>query len=73
MAAPRARGASSGPFRRASIRSSHASGSFVPAEEKSLMPLSSKGLCEADSTMPPWVSRARVRRAMPGVGSTPTV
>src|SRR3989442_7234437 len=72
MAAPRARGAASGAFTRASIWSSHTSGNFVPSEEKSLMPLSSNGLWEAESTMPPSAASARVSSAIPGVGSTPT-
>ena len=73
MSALRARGAVSAAATRASICASHASGNFVPSEEKSLMPLSSNGLWEAESTMPPCASRARVISAMPGVGSTPTV
>ena len=36
------------------------------------MPLSSKGLWDAEITTPPCASRRRVRCAMPGVGSTPT-
>ena len=35
------------------------------------MPLSSKGLWEAERTTPPCASRRRVRYAMPGVGRTP--
>ena len=61
MLAPVGLGATSGCLRRASISSSQASGNFEPSEEKILIPLSSKELCEADSTTPPWASSARVR------------
>jgi len=70
--APRARGARSSPWRPCSISSSQASGSFVPSEENSLMPLSSNGLWDALSTMPPWAPSFFVRSAIAGVGSTPT-
>ena len=55
-----------------SIRASMASGSFNPSPEKNLMPLSSKGLWEAEMTTPASARRLRVMKAMPGVGSGPT-
>jgi hypothetical protein len=42
-----------------------------PASEKNLIPLSSKGLCEALITMPADRRSARVRYATAGVGSGP--
>ena len=54
-----------------SIAASTASGSLVPEAEKNLMPLSSKGLCEALITMPADSRSARVRYATAGVGSGP--
>jgi hypothetical protein len=45
----------------ASISSSTASGSLVPCSEKNLMPLSWKGLCEAEITTPADRRSARVR------------
>ncbi len=56
----------------ASISRSTASGSFVPSAEKNLMPLSSNGLCEAETMMPADRRSARVRNATPGVGIGPT-
>ena len=61
MSMPVGHGAVSGPLSRPSISSSHASGNLAPSEEKILMPLSSKGLCEADRTTPPCASSRRVR------------
>ena len=45
----------------ASIANSTSSGNFVPAPEKNLMPLSSKGLCEAEITTPACKRKARVK------------
>ncbi len=44
-----------------SIACSTLSGSFAPASEKNLIPLSSYGLCEALITMPAESRSARVR------------
>jgi hypothetical protein len=55
-----------------SISRSTASGSFMPSAEKNLMPLSSKGLCEAEIMIPADKRSARVRKATPGVGIGPT-
>jgi hypothetical protein len=43
------------------MASSTSSGSLVPVAEKNLMPLSSKGLWEAEITTPAWSRSARVR------------
>jgi hypothetical protein len=55
-----------------SIRSSIASGSFIPSAEKNLMPLSSGGLWEAEITTPASAARWPVRKATAGVGTTPS-
>ena len=55
----------------ASISSSIASGSFVPAAEKNLIPLSSGGLWDAEITTPLEAPRSVVRNATAGVGSMP--
>src|SRR5580658_3125700 len=53
-----------------SISRSTSTGSFVPSTLKSLIPLSAKGLCEAEITAPgAW--RDSATAATPGVGSTP--
>jgi hypothetical protein len=44
---------------------------LAPAAEKNLIPLSSNGLCDALITIPADSRNARVRYAMPGVGSGP--
>src|SRR5580698_8197359 len=68
------RGGPSGSRRMAwSSRSTSAStstGNLVPSRLKSLMPLSPKGLCEAE-TMAPGTWRRSAMAATPGVGSTP--
>jgi hypothetical protein len=56
---------------RRSIASSTSSGSFAPLAEKNFIPLSSNGLCDALITMPADSRSARVRYAMPAVGSGP--
>ena len=63
--------AGAGAARAASISSSSSSGSFMPFAAKSLMPLYSGGLCDAEMTTPHDAPRSRVRYAMAGVGSTP--
>ena len=55
-----------------SIFASKSSGSLKPLAAKNLMPLSWKGLCEAEMTTPASARRLRVRNAMPGVGIGPT-
>ncbi len=45
----------------ASISASTSSPSLAPALEKNLMPLSAKGLCEAEMTMPASARKVRVR------------
>ena len=57
---------------RASIASSSASASLCPPRAKNLMPLSGIGLCDAEIITPRSASRAAVRNATAGVGSTPT-
>jgi hypothetical protein len=47
-----------------SMASSTASGSLKPSAPKSLMPLSRKGLCEAEMTTPAWNPWVRARKAM---------
>jgi len=56
----------------ASISPSTASASFMPSPEKNLIPLSSKGLCEAEIITPAERRSALVRNATPGVGIGPT-
>ena len=61
--APGARGDVLGRPGAASISASQASGNFAPLAVRSLMPLSSKGLCDAVKATPPWASqRARQQR-----------
>ena len=55
----------------ASTRSSSSSSSLKPSAPNSLMPLSGKGLCEAEMTAPRLAPCSRTSQAMPGVGSTP--
>ena len=58
----------------ASTSRSTLSVNFSPRPENTLMPLSSKGLCDAEITTPAsYSSKARVRYATAGVGSTPTL
>ena len=47
------------------------SGSLAPPAAKSLMPLSAKGLCDAEITAAGHARAAADRQATPGVGSTP--
>ncbi len=61
------RSRSRGSSRKLSISSSASSVSFAPSRSKSLTPLYSGGLCDADTTAP----RSRAQRATAGVGSTP--
>ena len=56
-----------------SISSSISSGSLKPVDEKILMPLNSKGLCEAEITIPASAPYFKVRYATAGVGMTPRV
>ena len=55
----------------ASISFSTSSDSFWPSGPKNLMPLSSKGLCEAVIITPRSARRERVSMATAGVGSGP--
>src|ERR671918_489103 len=55
-----------------SISSSTSSGSLKPSPENSLMPLSSAGLWEADTTAPACAWRSWVMNATAGVGTMPT-
>jgi hypothetical protein len=55
----------------ASTARSSGSPNFSPRPEKTLMPLSPYGLCEAESTTPRSKSKARARQATAGVGMTP--
>ena len=57
---------------RSSMSASTSSGSLKPSAEKILMPLSWKGLCEAEMTTPASARMEVVMKAMPGVGSGPT-
>ena len=57
---------------RRSIATSMASSSLRPPRAKNLMPLSGIGLCEAESITPRSAPSAPVRKATPGVGSTPS-
>src|SRR5579875_418145 len=57
---------------RLSMRASSSSSSLKPWSLKNLMPLSWKGLCEAEITTPASARIVRVRYAMPGVGRGPT-
>src|SRR5882672_2916854 len=54
-----------------STRRSSSSVNFSPAPENTLMPLSSKGLCEAEITAPAVYPMRGVRYAMAGVGMIP--
>ncbi len=56
----------------ASISASAWSDSLYPSGPKSLMPLSSKGLCEAEITTPRSARIERVSMATAGVGIGPT-
>jgi hypothetical protein len=55
----------------ASISASVSSESLKPSGPNSLMPLSSKALCEAEIITPRSARRLRVSMAMAGVGSGP--
>src|SRR5215469_437086 len=57
---------------RSSMCASVASSSLNPSREKNFIPLSSKGLWEAEITTPASARMLRVRKAIPGVGSGPT-
>ena len=57
----------------ASTSRSSVSVNFSPLPEKTLMPLSSNGLCDAEITRPASKPIARVTYAIAGVGMTPAV
>ena len=57
----------------ASTSRSMRSVNFSPRPEKTLMPLSSNGLCEAEMTAPRSYPAVRVKYATAGVGTTPAV
>src|SRR5688500_7514393 len=56
-----------------STDASSCSVSFVPAPPKTLMPLSSYGLCDAEITIPASNPSVRARYATAGVGTTPAL
>ena len=55
-----------------SSSSSTASSSFSPSASRTLRPLSSAGLCEAETMIPAASSPSAARNASAGVGTTPT-
>ncbi len=57
---------------KASTSASACSSNFCPRPEKTLMPLSSYGLCDAEMTTPTSNPCWRVSTATAGVGMTPT-
>ena len=65
-------GRSNSSSRRRSMAASIASSSLRPPRAKNLMPLSGIGLCDADRTTPKSAPSVPVRKATPGVGSTPS-